>query len=64
METTGTSIRSLDNSWLTVISMNQRTGLVPENANTHGNVEVLDNVKVKAGAMVTMPVKRSTNELT
>ena len=62
METTGKSIRSLDNSWLTAISMSPKTGWVPENANTHGSVEVPDNVKVKAGATVTMPVRRSTNE--
>ena len=64
METTGRLTRSPVNSWLTVIFMNLKTGLVLENASTHGNAEVPDNVKVKAGAMVMMLAKRSTSELT
>merc|ERR1712100_109658 len=32
------------------------------NASTPGNAEVPDNAKARAGAMVMMPVKRSTNE--
>ena len=43
--------------------MNLKTGLVLENASTHGNAEAPDNVKVKAGAMVMMPAKRSMSEL-
>ena len=63
MATTGKLTRSLVNLWLIAISMNLRTGLVLENASTLGNAEVPDNVKVKAGAMVMMPAKRSTSEL-
>ena len=64
METTGNLIKSPVNSWLTVIFMNLKTGLVLESASTLGNAEVPDNVKVKAGAMVMMLAKRSTSELT
>ena len=64
METTGNLIKSPVNSWLTVIFMNLKTGLVLESASTLGNAEVPDNVKVKAGAMVMMLAKKSTSELT
>ena len=63
METTGNLIKSPVNSWLTVIFMNLKTGLVLESASTLGNAEVPDNVKVKAGAMVMMLAKRSMSEL-
>ena len=63
METTGKLTKSLVNSWLTVIFMNPKTGLVLESASIHGNAEEPDNAKVKVGAMVMMPVKRSTSEL-
>ena len=62
MVTTGKLTRSPVNSWLIVTFMNLKTGLVLENASTHGNAEVPDNAKVKAGAMVMMPAKRSTSE--
>ena len=62
MATTGTNISIPDNSWLTVTSMNQRTGSEQESASTPGNAEVLDNAKAKAGAMEMMPAKKSTNE--
>merc|ERR1740117_735996 len=61
-ETTGINIRNPDNSWSTAMSTNPRTGLVPENASTHGSAEDLDNVKVKDGAMVTTLAKRSTSD--
>merc|ERR1711934_140812 len=61
--TTGRSIKNQDNSWSTAISMNQRTGSVPESASTPGSAEAPDNAKDKAGAMVTTPARRSTSEL-
>merc|ERR1712032_659333 len=60
--TTGRSIRNLDNSWLTATSMSLRTGLVLESASTPGSAEALDNARVKDGATVTIPARRSTNE--
>merc|ERR1711907_339784 len=60
---TGRSTRNQDNSWSTAISMSLRTGSEPENASTPGSAEVPDNVRVKAGAMVTMPARRSMSEL-
>ena len=61
-ETTGTNISIPDNSWSTVTSTNLRTGSELESASTHGNAEVLDNVKDKAGAMVMMPARKFMNE--
>merc|ERR1712146_809514 len=61
-ETTGTSIRNLDNSWSTVTSTNPRTGLELENASTPGSAEVPDNVKAKDGAMVMIPARKFTSE--
>ena len=43
--------------------MSQKTGLELVSASIPGSAEVPDNAKVKAGAMVTMPVKRSMNEI-
>ena len=63
MATTGKLTKSLVNSWLTVIFMNLKTGLVLVSASTYGNDEEPDNSKVKVGAVVMMPVKRSTSEL-
>ena len=59
---TGRDTRRPDNSWLTAISMNLKTGSELESASTHGNAEVLDNVKDKAGAMVMMPARKFMNE--
>ena len=42
--------------------MNPRTGSVPESASTPGSAEALDNARVKDGATVMMPARRSTNE--
>merc|ERR1711943_169412 len=61
-ETTGTNISTPDNSWLTATSTNLRIGSEPESASTLGNAEVPDNAKVKAGATVMTPARRSTNE--
>ena len=63
MEMTGINTSIPDNSWLTATSTNLRTGSEPENASTPGSAEVPDNVRVKAGAMVTMPARRSMSEL-
>jgi hypothetical protein len=43
--------------------MNLKTGLVMENASTHRNAEMPDNVKIKASDMVMIAAKRSTSEL-
>jgi hypothetical protein len=59
---TGIDIKNPDNLWLTVTSMNLRTGSELVNANTHGNAEVPDNVKDKDGATEMMPAKKFTNE--
>ena len=64
MAATGISTRNPDNSWLTATFTSLRTGLVPENASIPGNAEVPDNAKARAGAMVMMPAKKSTSELT
>ena len=64
MEMTGIDTRKPDNSWLTAISMNLRTGSEPVNASTHGNAEVLDNAKDKAGATVMMHAKKYTSDYT
>merc|ERR1712032_1599797 len=61
-ETTGTSIRNLDNLWSTAMSTNPRTGSVPENASTPGSAEVPDNAKAKDGAMEMTPARKSTSE--
>ena len=61
-ETIGKDTRRPDNSWLTAISTNLKTGSELESASTPGNAEVPDNAKVRAGAMVMMPAKRSMNE--
>ena len=59
---TGINTRNQDNSWLTVTSMNQRTGLEPENANTPGSAEEPECVRDKDGVMVMMVAKRFTSE--
>merc|ERR1712078_289830 len=61
-ETTGTSIRNLDNSWSTAMSTNPRTGSELESASTPGSAEVPDNVKAKDGAMVMIPARKFTSE--
>ncbi len=60
---TGIDIKNPDNLWLTVTSMNLRTGSELVNASTHGNAEVPDNVKDKDGATEMMLVKKFMNEL-
>ena len=61
-ETTGKDTRRPDNSWLTATSMNQRTGSELENASIHGNAEAPECARVKAGAMVMTPARKSTSE--
>ena len=59
---TGKDTRRPDNSWLTAISTNLKTGSELVSASTPGNAEVPDNAKARAGAMEMMPAKRSMNE--
>ena len=60
---TGIDIKNPDNLWLTVTSMNLRTGSEPVNASTHGNAEVPDNAKDKDGVMEMTLVKKFMNDL-
>ena len=62
-ETTGTSIRNLDNSWSTATFTNLRTGSELASASTPGSAEVPDNAKAKDGATVTTHVRRSMSEM-
>ena len=59
---TGKDTRRPDNSWLTVISTNLRTGLELVSASTPGNAEVPECAKDKAGAMEMMLAKKSMND--
>ena len=59
---TGKDTRRPDNSWLTVMSTNLRTGLELVSASTPGNAEVPECAKDKAGAMEMMPAKKSMND--